>query len=245
VANPYAAMAKFLGGFPENYLVFDCETQGLNVMSEDVLAVQLGYCLVENRVAIEHGSLLLDWSRPGTGIDPSWFRMTLENTKNKMTSLGKPFHTDWDLIRAQGHHPVEALEAFRDLLVMAVEGGYGFCGHNAYRFDRRLVERLIAKHASAPFVFPSGSILDTGLIEKSFGVARPLPDPAQCVRDAWYETMADLRSTVKWSLDSACASRYDLFARGGVDPGMAHDAGADCVLTHHLMEAMRERSEVV
>lgn len=238
--NPYAAAAAVIGGFPDDYLVFDFETNGIDATSPDTLILQIGYCVVDKRVPVDRGSLLLDWTQPDSGVDPGWLANSIERTRSAMAQKGKPYHVTIERMQNEGCHPIQALSDFVDLLTLTGVKGFRYVGHNAYMYDRRLMEAASSRYG-VPFVFPKDSVLDTGMIEKAMGLRQGFDSRGSS--DDWNEFVYRAYSKTKWSLDGACADRYDLYGRSKLAAADAHDAGVDCLLTHHLLEAMRDLSE--
>lgn len=128
-SNWYSAAADYLGGFPRNYLVLDTETQGVEVDSPRVVPVQLGYALVVDGRCVDHDDYLVDWTRGAAAMAEDAFRGSLDAVRAAMASKGKPYHVDWESIRASGLSPEEALGALGEIVVDALDNGYEIVGH--------------------------------------------------------------------------------------------------------------------
>jgi hypothetical protein len=241
-SNWYAEAAAYLGGFPDNYLVIDTETTDVDVESPATLPVQLGYALVIDRKLEDSADYLVNWTLGPKAVPQPVFADALMRAKVGMERKGKIYHSTWESIGRDGLEPVEALRDFRDLVALALDHGYAIVAHNGYAFDRILLQHWWRRVGETLFI-PPERLIDTGLLEKSYqmGWSPPLVD--SCPRDYWYNKIRDARSRVRWSLDGACVTGYDLVARHKLDLSQAHNAGFDCVLCHYLLEAMRERAE--
>ena len=68
MANWYSAAAQFLNGFPDNYLVFDTETTGLQIDSPSTFIAELGYAIVRDRKLVEAGAAVLDRLRGAAAV---------------------------------------------------------------------------------------------------------------------------------------------------------------------------------
>lgn len=237
----YAHVASFIGGFPENYLVFDCETNGLEPRSKATLPVELGWCMVKDRVAVHEGSFLLNWAlHPGT--DPAWFEESVRRTERGMQEKGIEHTISWDRIHADGQDPREVVPCFREFLVDAQNNGYKYVGHNIYGFDRPIVENATFTATGDMFRFDYRRFIDTGMIEKSHSASIPVPNPGDRAVFRWYEDVRNIVRKGKWNL-GGCAYKYGLVEKHGLDLASAHAAGFDCHMNHLLLEAYRELAD--
>jgi len=241
-ANWYARAAAFLGGFPDDYLGFDTETQGLNPESPSTLPVQIGFTLVLGRRIESWGDYVVDWTKGRSPVDPGWFFRSLEEVASRMAAAGKAYHVTPALVRSRGVPPEEALEAFGALVGDALAGGLQLVAHNGYGYDRPLIEGC-SRRAGRPIAVDPERLVDTGLLEKCRRLGWDPPHPGESPRRHWYNKIRDRRARVKWSLDVACEEEYGLSRRHGLGTAAAHSAGFDCVCSHHLLEAMRERAD--
>ena len=236
----YARMAAFIGGFPEDYLVFDCETNGLELRSRQTLPVELGWCMVQNRVAVHEGSFMINWGLH-PDIDAAWFEQSVRETERRMQEKGIEQTIAWDTILADGHDPREVVPCFREFLVDAQTNGYKYVGHNIYGFDRPVVENATFTATGDMFRFDYRRFVDTGMIEKSHSAGIPVPDPGHPVF-RWYEDVRGIIRRGKWNL-GGCAQKYGLVEKHGLDLSSAHAAGFDCHMNHLLLEAYRELAD--
>lgn len=240
--NWYHEAGRYFGGYPDNYLVFDLETQGRDPESPSTLPTQLGYALVADGELDEYGDYMLNWTVGPEAVDVAWFQATLADTQDAMARRGKPYHTTWEIIAQEGVEPVEGLRAFLDLFETCAANEWPVVAHNGYAYDRVLLEHCW-RRIGMPHVMNVEMLVDTGLMEKCFRVGWNPPLPNSCPRERWYRRVSTARSRVKWSLDVACTEEYGLAQRHGLDLSQAHSAGHDAVVTHHLLAAMRERAD--
>lgn len=225
--------------YPDHYVVFDVETTGL-IHTTDLIT-QLGYCVVCDRKPIENGSMLLDWTRH-KGVDQPWLYNRIDETVRRMASKGKTCHTEYAKLREQGIDPHAALEQFFALLADARARGDAFVAHNAWAFDIPMLHAHAGRFASGAFQFLPDEVYDTGVMEKA-NQMYAFPRQGE-TRQAFYKRIHAARMHgVTWSLDSYCMPHYGLIEKYGLDASKAHDAGFDCLATHHLFETFRELSE--
>jgi hypothetical protein len=238
--NWFSEVGRLLtgGGWPTHYLVVDTETNSLDVMSDACLPVQVGWLAAEHGAVKHHGALLLDWSRPGTGVDPAWLAETLEATRAGMAARGHPYHVTIDRMKSEGVDPVEGLGAFADLIAQALDGGFWVAGHNLIGFDLPLLARVFRQRLGRAPAIPPGRVLDTMLVERARMLKRCPPADGDGDHVAWLEGVRKVR-TVKSNLGEHCVEVYKL----AVDASKAHDAGADCRTNYLLIEAMRKLAE--
>lgn len=254
----YASVATFLGGWPDDYMVIDCETNGTG---PECLPLQIAWLAVRDRKPAPEisGSILLDWSRPEYGYGDGYLASRIEATRNAMSARGKPYRFDATVLKETGLDPKKglaelgkALWRYFDAQWTAEAGANEFrhepiVGFNHIAFDLPIIQRCFDR------CFPGfgranirdREALDLGLVEKARvgGIIVPSPQihPEQQggieARRAWYQRVDRVYGVKGWSLDAA-RSTYSL----ACDPSLAHDAGADCNDTHLLLEAMRGSS---
>lgn len=237
----YARMALFIGGFPENYLVFDVETNGLEPRSPQTLPVELGWCMVQDRVAVHEGSFLLNWGLH-PDIDADWFEQSVHKTRLGMLEKGIEGAISWEQIDNEGHDPREVVPHFRELLTDAQNNGYKFVGHNIYGFDRPIVENATFAATGDRFRFDYRRFIDTGMIEKAHAASIVVPNAGERPVFRWYEEVRGIIRKGKWNL-GGCAHKYSLVEKHGLDLSSAHAAGFDCHMNHLLLEAYRELAD--
>lgn len=239
-----AAFDFLLKGIPTSYLVLDTETTGVDPRDPLTLPVQYGYCYVKDGEVTQAGDIVLDWTSPIWGIDQTWLRLRLLEIEAEMRAKGGVAMT-YERMQAEGQDVEAALEQVALLVVEAQADGAPLVGHNFWGFDRTILLRQMYEGRLLQVVMdgdvqvdvcdvlhklPAG-VFDTGVVEKARQMGwRFFPDqtPAR-----WYEKVAEQRRRIKWNLQDHCSRVYDL-----PPTEAAHDAAADCVLVHHLLQRM-------
>src|SRR5271169_4387240 len=100
VGGLFDLMKPHYDGFPNNYMVFDLETTGLNPARD--LAVQIGYCLVKDGKPVDQMGVILNWTLlPELVPNPQRFKMKLEEVKNHVefkngVATGKKYQIDFE-----------------------------------------------------------------------------------------------------------------------------------------------------
>jgi DNA polymerase III epsilon subunit-like protein len=230
-------MAAFLGGFPDDYLVFDCETNGLEPRSRQTLPVELGWCMVKGRVPVHEDSLLLNWALH-PDVDAAWFERSVRETGRRMREKGVAGFLTWEQLHAEGHDPRQVVPQFRAFLDDARANDYFYAGHNAYGFDRPIVENATYTATGDTFRFDYRRFLDTGMIFKALATGFPVPGPGQQHVFRWYEDVRGYIRKGKWSL-TTCLHELGLVERHAIDMTQLHGAAQDCRCTHYVLEAFR------
>jgi len=241
LSNWYAEAARFFGGFPDDYVVFDNETTGTQVASPATFITQFGYAIVKGRRCVDNFAVVLNWSLGLEAIPVERYCRMIADVTSGMAARGSQYQVSWRMIVDQGVEPLAALDGFRAILEDAQQAGLPLVGHNAYAFDRVLNEHAFRRY-DMPFKFDVENLIDTGILEKCRRLGYSPPVPGACSREDWFDRVSRKVASVKWSLANACVPEYGLLERLGGETSRAHDAGFDCLLTHHLLEAMRERA---
>lgn len=207
------------GKLPDNYLVFDTETSGVDHALDRIL--QFGFLVVDGGVPEEEYSFYVRRSRDDVVISPGAFAV---------------HGISYELLADKGVGPGEALRSVVDLFTFARAQDRMIVGHNAASFDASMFERECALVGN-PFRFDIDLFLDTGMIVKAAQLNIDyIPDRVSL--KAWYRRIADIRAPgVRWNLDRFCIGNFGLVKQGSVK---AHDAGGDCVLTHRLFEELKK-----
>jgi hypothetical protein len=237
----FARVSDFLGGFPEDYLVFDCETNGADPKSPLTLPTQLGWAMVRGRTVVHEGAFLLNWALL-PDVDEAWYAASITETADRMALRGAMSKINWQDVRDRGEDPRTAVPEFRALLDEVQQEGYHVVGHNGYGFDRPIVEMATRMASGDRFRFDYRTFVDTGMIEKSHAAGIRVPEPGEVPPFRWYEAVKAYIGKGKWNL-TGCIYKYGLHERHGLDPEGAHDAGFDCRVTHLLLETYRELAD--
>jgi len=212
--------ARLPGGkLPDDYVVFDTETNGVHIATAKIL--QYGFCVVIDRKVASCFSQLVH--RPYLTI-PKEAADVHGITLEKLAMYGIP---------ARDYVP-----AVSDMMQEWVKNGMIVVGHNLHRFDIPLFEIESAEFGK-PFKFTSDSIIDTGMLVKGSQLGMFMREK-ESLR-SFYDRVSSVRARVKWSLDRHCYATYGL-GSSGVRLEDAHDAAADCKLTHWLLETLRKEA---
>jgi hypothetical protein len=234
--NRYAELLAAIG-LPDDYLVIDTETNGMDVRNNLTLPVQLGYALVLGRKVEDCGAIVVNWAL----VLPERFRADFwarcRRADQNMAARGIRCRVPVDRIVAEGADPMIAWPAYHDLVSDALGNGMKVAGHNIMAFDCPLLEKT-ALQMDTELTFDPERLLDFGLIEKAHSASLELPDDVKGTIAQWYSYVKGAFVKGKWSLDT-CISKYGL----EVDPSLAHDAVQDCLATHLLVEAHRACAE--
>lgn len=204
----------------DSYLVCDSETSGTDHVKDFIQ--QYGFCVVINRKIHSNFSIIINRGRD-LHIHPKALEVHGID-HDRMEREGVPVREGINLI-------IDTFEAFRKQRFM-------FVGHNLINFDIPFFE-LDGKVNGRSFVFGPDEVIDTGALVKAVQLGM------------YYNKSDTLRSFAKraasvrakgifWALDKYCYDTYALGSRSGIKKEEAHDAGIDCLLTHHLLETLRE-----
>lgn len=219
---------------PDNYLVIDAEASGVET-DEDV-AIQLGQVVVRNRMLVHSGGSYLNWFNTEL-VNHQWLLNRIQTTTDVMASKGARFHVTPELMRTQGKDPVGVIVSWGDMIEQAVNNNITIAGHNIVSFDLPMLCKASYKITGKTLLIPDNLIWDTGMFEKARLVGI-MPWKGERRIDYFFRVHAH-RSYTKWGLSTGCAERYNLWVKSGLNPFTAHDAVADCILTHHLLESHR------
>lgn len=222
-------MGEYVGGWPDDYLAFDCETNGL-ANSPLTVPTQIGWVYVSDGVVVARDAPILDWTRPGCGLPPDDLQDTLARTTAAMRSQGHVFPFTWGYLEAHGRPPRDVVDEFVGMVADAVAAGIPIVGFNAWAFDVRVVSQSAARFGLR-FDLPAESLLDVMLVERFRMAAVDYPTPGLS-RALWYGSGAG--ASVKCGLFNHCAPTYGV----PIDHRKAHDAGYDAEVSHLVCEAM-------
>ena len=223
------------GCFPENYLVVDLETTGVNV-SED-LPLQFGYCLVAGGKVVECKAMDINWLDK-CGISSSWVTQRMDKARRSMLEKGKSYRMSVERLQARGKDPIPALMLLYEL-IRRIHDAEGFIlAHNGVNFDTPMISTVLRDFLNVEFDFGENLVVDTGIIEKAIQLGEvPLPDESLAT---FSRRVGYIRAKgVMWSLDNHCLPKYDLVKRMPAGSEM-HDAGHDAYAVHLLFETYRD-----
>jgi DNA polymerase III epsilon subunit-like protein len=210
------------GKLPDTYLVFDTETSGVDPYNDAIL--QFGFCVVSNRRMADRFAYIAR-RPPELRIAPEAVRV---------------HGIDHARMQKEGVAPSELLPLVFDTMEAFRANGFLYAGHNMVSFDAPFLERE-AMLFGRPFKFGDNEILDTGMLVKAARLGMYF-NPSDTLR-SFSRRVSEVRAKgVYWSLDRYCYDAYNL-GRSGIKKGDAHDASVDCLLTHTLLETLREQAE--
>jgi DNA polymerase III epsilon subunit-like protein len=232
-----------LGALPENYLVFDIETTGLDINVD--LPAQIGWAVIENNKVVDSGARFMNWTYNRSEQDIAWIADRVATTKRQFEykngfATGSVYSVSMERMCA-GENPEKVLSDFYRLFSDCRKNNFGFIAHNGLRHDQPIIDRVINDMSSGEmrFRFKPNDYFDTLSLEKSVQI---FPEILQ--NESWLDFARRAYHLggykVKGSLDRHCAVKYDLPNKHGLSMVKAHEADFDCVLTHYLLQEYRE-----
>lgn len=234
---------------PQDYLCFDLETTGfvfsfvsdqLQPESADDVIVEVGHCDVNNGVAEDYWTTILDWTKVPEYVEADWIRAKIATVTEHMARDNKPFHVSYDRMCAEGEHPIETLDRYVNLLERALNKGKMIAGVNIMQFDQRVFFDATFEWLGEGFQIPLDRIIDLGVIEKARQL-NILPRRGECLSDYFRRVAGVRKAGVRWSVDHCCEV-YGLTDAYGIRDEDKHSAGFDAMLCHLLLEEMRDRA---
>lgn len=207
------------GKLPETYLVMDTETSGIDLYKDR--AIQYGFCFVHKGKVTNTFAQIVN--RAGLVIPIGAYKVHgIDNVK----------------MASEGIDPKWFVQEVSKILTDWRSTGNMFVGHNIMAFDAPMFE-LESTIQGCPFKFEANEVVDTGMLVKAAQLGMYM-DGRESLRD-FYRRVAEVRAKgVYWSLDRHCYPKYDLERRTGISKDSSHDAGVDCVLSHAVLEALKE-----
>lgn len=228
------ALRRAFGPIPPNYFLFDTETTGVNV-NEDY-PLQVAQAVVQDRKLVCVEEAHLNWFA-GDEARARWIRNKMQDTALRMAERGATYRVTPEAV-SRGADPLVVLENWAKTVQASVSAGCAIVGHNIVNFDLVMMSIRVRDLLGIRLLVPDELVIDTGMLEKARQLCL-VPEPNES-RISWFRRVSGRRARVKWRLDGHCAEQYDLWTRSKLDPTDAHDAKADCVLTHHLLESIRD-----
>jgi DNA polymerase III epsilon subunit-like protein len=220
------------GPLPEDYTVIDLESSGYVVESDIVL--QVGWLTVVGGQERARKSVILDWSQVMDKHTLAQLSRRLADTSAKMKNRGKTYEWSIGRLQAEGVHPKQALT----MLASTMARKPVLVGHNPWRFDAPMLDRLCQAQMGMPLAVPETQLIDTAAMVKSMQ-SGALPRTGETYRAFSLRANAAGGSKYRSSLDEYCVTRFKLIQRYGVNTALAHDAAYDCYLTHLVYEDIR------
>ena len=228
-------MRRHFGELPINYGVSDVETTGFQ---PDDVVVQIGQAIVRDCKLAHLTSVYINWIG-FQGITEEWLRGRIAATAASMAERGSVYKVKLEDIIEKGLPPQEVFRDILDNLTALEAGNFGLTGHNVQQFDMPKIARHTQTLFQAVPVYPADLVFDTGAIAKGRQLLL-MPVRGEVLAEWCLRCLKIRAAGVKWKLDGYCADAYDLWQKSGLGATASHDAGADCLLTHHLVESYRE-----
>lgn len=202
---------------PDDYIVADIETTGLDPHDNRVL--QIGIAYVKNRTLSSSTSEYVK-TRPG--------HITKESSDiNGITQ---------DIVDSKGKDPSYVFNWAYDIFAKAAEKGVPIVGHNSVRFDGPFLEAAFERNGIL-FSFHNNLVIDTGMIIKGSRI-NYVPSSPQTLKDLWY-SISQLRMKGVFYSINWCFDRFKLEQTKGCSKLGQHDAEQDAIITHHILEVLR------
>lgn len=235
----YSEIPPFWPNYPDDYLFLDVETTGKDFGLD--LITEVGWAIVRGRRVIDYGGQLLNWQALLPPEQWAWVCDRLEECNAAMAAKSRPTHITPERLVAEGVSPIHALATYADILQGAIEYGDLLVGHNAWFFDRQMVDSNLLRFCGRRLPWHANAIFDTGLVERASQMNR-LPWLGDTL-DKWQARAAAYPYNTQWNLDVHCVRKYQLAERFNLDLSQLHRAGFDCVVGHLLFETYREIGE--
>lgn len=225
--------------YPDDYLVIDLETTGGSFTKD--LIVDVGWAIVRGRKIVDQGGVMINW-RGHPAVDWSWVVEQMDKTAYHMGQSGRRYCYTPHLLEQHGQEPTYVLGQFAALLDEAIQRQEFIVGHNAYRFERGMLDGNLHRFLNGyKLRWHPNAVFDTGLVEKAAQQGR-LPWLGDTL-DKWSTRAAAPPWNVKWSLEEHCIPKYRICERYGIDRAGSHTAEGDCPPCHFLFETYRDISE--
>lgn len=226
--------------YPDNYLFIDVESTGKEFGAD--LITEVGWAVVRNRRVTDYGGQLLNWRDYLLPSDWEWVCQRQLSCNIAMAEKGRRWHITPDRLVAEGVDPFEALNTYADIISDSISHGELIIGHNAWFFDRQMIDSNLHRFCSGRKVpWHANAIFDTGLVERASQMDR-LPWQGDTL-DKWQRRAAAYPYNTRWNLDEHCVQKYQLDRRFQLDLSRLHQAGFDCVVGHLLFETFRDIGE--
>lgn len=235
-----AEFRKHFGELPDSYFLFDLETTGSDKQND--LIWNIGSILVKDGDIVEEWDQILDWTQmPVSQVDPCWLTKKIATINTQLRLADKPQHLTLDWLRA-GYNPLIALQQFVTRLADVTQRKIPIVNHGLIKFDIPMLSNQTHIWLGAPFLFKRTQVFDTAAIEKAIELR--LSPPAPCSSGSkllqYQKAVLDLKTSVRFALDTHCAKKYNLWSQTGLSPSVAHLALNDTKLCHCLLSTYRK-----
>lgn len=219
-----------MGPLPENYIVIDAETSGLNHEKDVALQVASLVCTGPDSV---FDSFVIDWI---TGQSQPWIQQLterIEKTRATIVGSGGVYDFTAERLQRDGISP-QAAAVRLSQLGSSLPGDYCLVAHNGLAVDLPFTTR-ICRSNGCDTLEDNREYIDTMSIERGVQLRPKLSDGM-----TWSRFSSEFRysggSKVKCNLRDHCTNKY------GLPPKDDHEADRDVVKTAFLLRVYREAS---
>lgn len=228
---------------PENYLVFDLETTGLEFRDGVIWQIGMHPVMGGKPLAEKGMSIFLD--TPESTLRANTFEIKRRaRAINEEYSPGEYAAAESgyiDEVRSQGVSRAEGFAAAIDMLSSYVSAGWPIVGQNLVHFDVPFFENDSLRHGTG-FRFPYEGVIDVGVLIKSAklqmrSIAR------ENLREFTNRVSSIRAKGVYYAIERFCVPYWQLDTRFGVDLHKAHNAGYDCWITDLIFREMVQDAE--
>ena len=220
-------------GMPESYVAVDVETSGLDKDTDHIL--QLGWCKVRNKIAIENSGLVINCTENMSDIEKDIVEHRLMHTANKMAIKGAAY--EWDINKiSKGESPKKALDKFTSVC----DSSNHLLSHYGTSFDYYMLDSFYLKYGNVRLpTLDEGQLLDSFILYKA-AVCGIVPRDGESYSSIVNRVLY-AKAPVSCSM-KACVSALNLTDEGVVTK-RAHDAIYDAWLSHLVYESLRNIAE--
>lgn len=226
------AWRQTYGLLPDDYLVFDLETSGLD--SDRDVILQIGWVKVKNRKLVDRQVVTLNWCDLISGVEREILLHRLNHTNDAMYKRGLGFSWSLDRIKREGKDPITAFTSFAKNLTSSPI----LFGHNVWGHDYPFVDKCSLRLTGMSIGIPDTRMIDTQALVKA-AQSGAAPKVGESYRTYCTRAVKAGGSKFKSSLDRFCVPTLKLDSKYGVDVTKMHEADYDAYVTHLVVEEMR------
>jgi len=238
--------AKYGHHFPRSMLCFDTEYTGSS--ERDDLIMEIGHTIVEDGVAVDSQSIILNWyGHPG--VKDSWLDYKLNNMRH---IVGSGWRLLPHVVREEGISPIKALRFYDKLFETWKKRGLPFVAQNGETADARMLRGNFNRYINKTFFLPVNGYFDTGAIYKATKIwgatdgdavnyrLSMMPHRSETLVEHFKRVIYTRVPGVKWNLAGILAD-YGLIEKHDVQPEQLHSAGFDATCLHWIMEEFHSK----
>jgi DNA polymerase III epsilon subunit-like protein len=228
---------------PLDYLTFDLETTGFSTKPGGDLPIDIGWVVVRGGEVVHRGHRLLNWV-DYCDMDEMWLDAKLSRIRDAFRDKHQVWPYYIENLREEGESPYVVLDFFLKLLRRNGESKDGLAGaklvgQNAWSFDVAMLTNVFQEALGQTYDFAENDMYDVGCMEKAILAGDLEPYPGELTLKEYFLRVAKAnRPGVHWNAD-ACARRYRLDERYGIDFNKLHTAEADAYVSHLMFEEHR------